>query len=91
MMIKVIVIIMMIKVITCALVWRSEVGSCGKVQELHPRQRYNRRPRRRPGHLCDQCILCVIDVDDDDDDDEDVGVDNEDVGVVGVDDDDDEN
>ena len=68
MMIKVIVIIMMIKVITCALVWRSEVGSCGKVQEPRPRQRYNRRPRRRPGHLCDQCILCVFDGDDDDGD-----------------------
>ena len=65
----------MIKVITYALVWRSEVGSCDKVQEPRPRQRYNRRPRRRPGHLCDQCTLWVIDGDDDgedvDDDDED--------------------
>ena len=63
----IIITIILIMVITCALVWRSEVESCGKVQELRPLQRYNRRPRRILARWCDQCILWGDDGDDDDD------------------------
>ena len=55
--------------------------NCDKVRELHLLQRYNRRHRRRPDHLCDQCILWGDgddNCDDGDDDDNDDGDDNDD-------------